>query len=145
MTGDRWHRPFDLQQLVDSHLGRSQRIFHGEHDIIGNLDELSYEGEIAAVRGNRKRPVEFFPRHEHAGDVRHSAGNAGCFLENYGIEIQVTAELPQNLGAAAFGHRFGNKVADPIRMQCIAPKHLNVVGLIDKMRLMVKYDRHQPI
>jgi len=35
VTGDRWDRTPNLQQFVDSHLGRSHRIFHGEHDIIG--------------------------------------------------------------------------------------------------------------
>ena len=57
----------------------------------------------------------------------------------------MTADFMKNLGSAAFRHRLGDEVTDPVGMQRIAPKHLNVLGLIDEMRLMIEHDRHQPV
>ena len=57
----------------------------------------------------------------------------------------MAAQLLQNFGAVAVRHRFGDEVADPVRMQGVSPEHLHVLGLAREMGLMVEHERHQPV
>ena len=56
----------------------------------------------------------------------------------------MAAELVQDFGAVAVGHRFGDEIADAIGVQRVAPEHLSVRGLPDEVRLVVQNDGHQP-
>ena len=62
-----------------------------------------------------------------------------------GIESQVTAKLPQDFRAIAFGHRLRDEIANAVRKQRVSPEHLHIGGLVRKMRLTGQHNGHEPI
>ena len=142
---DRRHFPINLEQFIHCHLRRPDRILNRENHIVRDLDELSEENQVRGIARNRERPVAMGARHEHAGDVRHAAGNAIRRRHHFPVEIQVPAQFLQDLGAASFGHGFGDEIADVVRMNGISPEYLHPVRLANEMRLMRQHDGHEPV
>ena len=88
-----WDWSFDIKELINGYLCSSDRIFHCEDDIIGDLDELANQRKIRGARRNRQRSVSCKSGHEHAGDIGHSARNTVGRINGFRIESQVPAEF----------------------------------------------------
>ena len=73
---DNWNFVIDAQQLVHGNLGCSYGVLHGEYGILWDFDELTDESKVLGTPGDRQWSITDKPRHEHAGDEWHSAGDA---------------------------------------------------------------------
>ena len=145
VPGDGRDLPLDSEELVNRHLRGTHGKLHCEHNVVRDLDELAHKGEVLRTRGHRRWAVCLGARHEHAGDVRHAARDAGGAVEDAAVEIEMAAQLGENFGAVAVRHRFGHEVADSVWMERIPPKHLHVFWLAREMGLVIEHERHQPV
>lgn len=140
-----WDLAVDTKQLIDCHLGGSYRIFDSTHDIIRNLDELADKSKVLRSSGHRHGPVTAHARHEHAGDVRHSAWNATRRFDRIQIESKMTAKFAQNFFTIAIVHRLGNEIADSVLEKGVSLKYLHFLRLVREVRLMRQHNGHQPV
>src|SRR5271163_1658692 len=68
---DRRRLALQAEERVDGGLGRADRVFDGEDDILRLLAELTHEGQVLRALGHDLRPVTRLAPEELAGDERH--------------------------------------------------------------------------
>ena len=136
MVQDGGNLSIDAQQFVDGHLGNPDGILHRKNDIFRDFDKLADKGKVLGVLGNGQRPIAVGTRHEHTCDVGHTARNTDGRGDRLLIEIEMVAQLLQDILAVTISHCLWYEVANAIGVQGIAPEHLHIGRLIDEVRLM---------
>jgi hypothetical protein len=73
-----------VKQAIHGELGRADRIFDGEHHVVGQLAELAHEREVVRSSWYDRRPVALIARQKLARDEWHHAGNANARVQYSG-------------------------------------------------------------
>ncbi|MNE25266.1 hypothetical protein D3C80_1185890 [compost metagenome] len=58
--------------------------------------------------------------------------------------MQMADQLLHNLFPGTVAHSFVDEIADFVRIQAVAPEHLDMLRLIAEMRLEGQHNRHEP-
>ena len=140
------HGLVQAHQARHRHQGSPHAVLDREDDIVRDLDELADESEVGAAVRDDGGAVARAAGEELGRDVGHAAGDGdGGGEDGVGGKAQVAEELGEDVGAGAERHGLVDEVAAAGREEAVAPEDLDVVGLVEEVRLVRDYDAHEPV
>lgn len=143
---DRWWSAVQTKQTIGRSLGGSDRVFDGEDYIIRHFAELADECKISGALGNYIWTVSWTAGQKSARNIGHHAGKTCAGINDLSrvCDTKVRQDFDHDFPAGARAHLLLDEVPGLINKETVTPEDIDVIRLIDEVRLMRQDNRGEP-